>query len=233
MPSGHIVERNGSFRVMVYVGRDPLTGRKRQITRTVRGSRKDAERVRNELLVEVQQRTASPSAVTFSHLLDAWYETASPDWSPRTALEHRRIIESVLKPALGRKKVANLRASDLDALYGALRGDPTDGSRSRPPRSASSTPWPALRCSRPSGGSGSAPTRLRTRPRRRDAARSPPRRRPPTCPASSTPHRRPIPTSTCSYGWRRSSGLVAARCWASAGSTSPMTSAASRSTRRS
>ena len=52
MSSGHIVERNGSFRVMVYAGRDPVTGRKRYVTRTVRGNRKDAERVRNQMLVD-------------------------------------------------------------------------------------------------------------------------------------------------------------------------------------
>lgn len=121
MSSGHIVERNGSFRGMVYAGRDPVTGRKRYVTRTVRGSRKDAERVRNEMLVDVQQGKTSPASATFGDLLDAWYDAASPDWSPRTALEHRRVIDSVLKPALGTKKLAKLRASDLDSLYGALR----------------------------------------------------------------------------------------------------------------
>lgn len=121
MSSGHIVERNGSFRVMVYAGRDPVTGRKRYVTRTVRGNRKDAERVRNEMLVDVQQGKTSPASATFGELLDAWYDAASPDWSPRTALEHRRVIDSVLKPALGTKKLAKLRASDLDSLYGALR----------------------------------------------------------------------------------------------------------------
>jgi integrase len=121
MPGGHIVERNGSFRVMVYVGRDPVTGRKRYVTRTVRGSRKDAERVRNEMLVDVQKGKTSATSTTFGELLDAWYDAASPDWSPRTALEHRRVIDAVLKPALGTKKLAKLRASDLDSLYGALR----------------------------------------------------------------------------------------------------------------
>lgn len=129
MSSGHIVERNGSFRVMVYAGRDPVTGRKRQVTRTVRGSRKDAERVRNEMLVDVQRGRTSPASATFGDLLDAWYDAASPDWSPRTALEHRRVIDSVLKPALGTKKLAKLRASDLDSLYGALRA----GSNGRRP----------------------------------------------------------------------------------------------------
>ena len=75
--------------MMVYAGRDPVTGRKRQVTQTVRGTKKDAERVRNELLVAVQQGRAVGSSVTFGELLDAWFESASPDWSPRTALEHR------------------------------------------------------------------------------------------------------------------------------------------------
>lgn len=121
MGSGHIVRRGDAWRVMVYAGRDPVTGRKRQVTQTVRGTKKDAERVRNEMLVAVQQGRAVGSSVTFGELLDAWFESASADWSPRTALEHRRIIDSVLKPALGDKKLAKLRAADLDALYAGLR----------------------------------------------------------------------------------------------------------------
>jgi integrase len=121
MGSGHIVQRGDSWRVMVYAGRDPVTGRKRQVTQTVRGTKKDAERARNELLVAVQQGRVSGASVTFGELLDAWFEAASPDWSPRTALEHRRIIDAVLKPALGEKQLTKLRAADLDALYGGLR----------------------------------------------------------------------------------------------------------------
>lgn len=112
--------------MMVYAGRDPVTGRKRQVTRTVKGTRKEAERVRNEMLVAVQQGRESGSSATFGDLLDAWYETASPNWSPRTALEHKRVIESVLKPALGDKKLAKLRTADLDGLYAALRAGSAD-----------------------------------------------------------------------------------------------------------
>lgn len=107
-------------------GRDPVTGRKRQLTRTVPGTRKDAENARNEMLVAVQQGRATGTNVTFGELLDAWFDSASPDWSPRTALEHRRIIDSVLKPALQEKRLAKLKAADLDAFYGALRAGSKD-----------------------------------------------------------------------------------------------------------
>jgi len=132
MSSGHITKRGDAWRVMVYAGRDPVTGRKRQVTQTVRGSKKDAEHVRNEMLVSVQHGKANGTTVTFGELLDAWYESASPDWSPRTALEHRRIIDSTLKPALGDKRLAKLKAADLDALYGGLRA----GSTKRSPLAA-------------------------------------------------------------------------------------------------
>ena len=113
MSSGHIVERNGSFRVMVYAGRDPVTGRKRYVTRTVRGNRKDAERVRNQMLVDVQQGKTSPASATFGDLLDAWYDAASPDWSARTASEHRRVI---VRPVLNRPQP---RAAHGDFPYPA------------------------------------------------------------------------------------------------------------------
>lgn len=44
MGTGKIQQRGqNSWRVSVYVGRDPDTGKRRDIARTVRGTRKDAE----------------------------------------------------------------------------------------------------------------------------------------------------------------------------------------------
>ena len=77
MSSGHIVKRGDAWRVMVYAGRDPVTGRKRQLTRTVQGTKKDAENARNEMLVAVQQGQATGTNVTFGELLDTWFESAS------------------------------------------------------------------------------------------------------------------------------------------------------------
>jgi hypothetical protein len=45
--------RTNGWQVIVYAGRDPLTGRQRQITRQVNGSYRQAERVEARLRTEV------------------------------------------------------------------------------------------------------------------------------------------------------------------------------------
>jgi hypothetical protein len=79
--------------VIVYAGRDPITGRKRQISRNVRGTKREAQAVRARLLVEVDEGRHITTGATFGDLVEQWFRHASPDWSPKTAAETRRLIE--------------------------------------------------------------------------------------------------------------------------------------------
>ncbi|MDZ7733901.1 MAG: site-specific integrase [Acidimicrobiia bacterium] len=114
----------------MYAGRDPATGRKRQLTRTVRGTKRDAEAVRNELLVTVDRDAAPRTDVTIGELFERWFEVRSQRWSPKTSLETRRLLDRVLIPQLGKKRLSKLKTADLDRLYaawgrsGGLRGGP-------------------------------------------------------------------------------------------------------------
>jgi integrase len=102
-------------------GLDPSTGKRRQLTRTVQGSRREAEATRNSLLNEIAEGRAARTRATLGDLLEAWFAASEAEWSPRNALENRRVLDSVLIPALGSVKLARLKASDLDAFYGRAR----------------------------------------------------------------------------------------------------------------
>jgi len=41
---GYMVQRGNGFRLMVYLGRDPVTGKKQYKTETVRGTKREAQR---------------------------------------------------------------------------------------------------------------------------------------------------------------------------------------------
>lgn len=73
MASGHVTKRGEAWRVVVDAGTDPVTGRRRQLTRTVRGSRREAESVRNALLSEVAEGRAARTGSTVADLLEAWF----------------------------------------------------------------------------------------------------------------------------------------------------------------
>jgi integrase len=130
MADGFIRKRGNAWQVIVYAGRDPVTGRKRQVSRNVRGTKRDAQAVRAQLLVELGEGQHLGTEATFGELVERWYEHVSPDWSPKTAAETRRMIDKVVLPRLGRARLQRLRPADLDRLYAQLR---TSGSASGGP----------------------------------------------------------------------------------------------------
>jgi hypothetical protein len=97
-----IRKRGNSWWVVVYTGRDPLTGKKRQKTGTAR-TRAEARQLEARLIREAgtgQHRAAGNKTV--AELLDAWSE-----WRPRKG----EIAERTIQPALraGRAIARNLR----------------------------------------------------------------------------------------------------------------------------
>ncbi|HEX9467466.1 MAG TPA: tyrosine-type recombinase/integrase, partial [Acidimicrobiia bacterium] len=121
MADGFIRKRGDAWQVIVYAGRDPVTGRKRQLSRNVRGTKREAQAVRTRLLLEVDDGNHVSTAATFGELVEQWFEHASPDWSPKTASETRRLIEKIVKPRLARVRLTRLKTADLDHFYDSLR----------------------------------------------------------------------------------------------------------------
>ena len=121
--AGHARQRgNGTWELRAYVGRDPITGRKRYATRTVaaRGKR-EADKALAAFVASVGAGTARPSAaVTFGELVERWADTARPGWSPSNESTVDFIVRTYLGPLLP-VRIDRLRTADLDAFYAALR----------------------------------------------------------------------------------------------------------------
>ena len=85
---GHKRFKDGSWRLIVDAGKDPMTGKRRQIVRTVRGrnTRAGAQAADIEparLVVEVTSGEAAPSAqITVGELLVRWVEHRRRAWRP-------------------------------------------------------------------------------------------------------------------------------------------------------
>ena len=86
MARGHISQRStGSWRLVVSAGVDPSTGKVRQRTKTVRGSRREAERELTALLREVDQGIVTdPGRATVDSYLERWLEHVATRVRPRT-----------------------------------------------------------------------------------------------------------------------------------------------------
>jgi integrase len=116
----------GTWELRVYVGVDADTGRRRYATRTVHGSRREAQRALTELASEAGY--ARTRAGTAGDLLEQWFAAASPGWAASTERQTRSIINSHLLPHLGHLPVAKLTTGDIDDFYGhLLRAGGRDG----------------------------------------------------------------------------------------------------------
>ena len=102
------------------VGADPVTKRRRQISRGFRGTRKEAERELRKLCGEVDAGKHRSTDENFASLLESWYASRLSSWSPTTAARNRELLDLHILPALGAKSLSKLRPADLDRLYGDL-----------------------------------------------------------------------------------------------------------------
>jgi hypothetical protein len=211
-------DRNG-LQVQVYAGRDPLTGRKRWVSRQVpgkgRAAMKRARQVEAELLAQVAAgQHRGSKAKTVAELIERWLEwrLSVRPISPTTVAAYRGYIDRSILPSLGRLQVGRLDAATLDAFYARLRRQGGKGGRPWPPAaSARSTPSSPARSPGPSCGAGSATTRPGSLPHPRASWPTLSRRRSRTRPGCFG--RRPprIPSWGCSCAWRW--------CWAPVGAS--------------
>lgn len=116
--SGHLSElRPGVYRIRVSAGRHPTTGRRRQPSQVIHGTREQAEAALQDLLSAVQATPGAPR--TFDELWDEWNDTtvAQRRRKATTAYTDRGLYERHIRPALGTRHPADLRPADLNALY--------------------------------------------------------------------------------------------------------------------
>ncbi len=120
---GHIQQRGkNSWRVKVFVGRD-ADGVRRYVQRTVRGTRREAERELARVVVEVDEgRHAAAAPMAYGELLDRWLDVKRRTVEAKTIESYEWVAKRYVRPALAARKVASLRAIDLDALNAELHG---------------------------------------------------------------------------------------------------------------
>ena len=106
-----------SWRIRVFVGRDEA-GKKRYIERTVRGTKREAQRVMARLVTEVDEgRHVAAASTRFGEVLERWLEIKATVVEPTTLASYRWIADKYVRPALGSLPLDKIRALDLDRLY--------------------------------------------------------------------------------------------------------------------
>jgi integrase len=126
------------WELRVYAGVDVTTGTKRWVSRTVRGSRAEAELELSVLGEQIDYPRRRALDTTVEDLLTTWYQVASGQWAPNTRRHTRSVIDHHLIPRFGHLPVGKLTTADIDDFYAELvthgRGDNrplTDGTVAR------------------------------------------------------------------------------------------------------
>jgi len=121
---GHIRKRGkDSYTIVVNLGTDRETGRRRQQWVTVRGTKKDAERRLSELLNQLDSGTfVKPRKITVGEYLQQWLaDYAELHCSPKTIESYRQVINSHLNPELGNIRLVELEARHLQTMFAKKR----------------------------------------------------------------------------------------------------------------
>ena len=124
---GSLRKRPGrdAWELRVSAGRDPLTRRYRYVSRSFRGSKKEAEVALAQLLTEVSQGRGGyvGADATLAQLVEAWLELKRDSLSPTTWEGYAGKARFRLIPALGEIPVRKLTVEQIDRFYRALSRD--------------------------------------------------------------------------------------------------------------
>lgn len=114
--------REGVWEIRVYIGRDPVTGKPKQISRTIHGSARAADEALRDLIENQAPTRVDGVGATVGQLLDAWLtECERLDLSPTTMRTYRAQINQTIRPRLGKVPLNRLTAKHLDDMYGAMK----------------------------------------------------------------------------------------------------------------
>jgi len=113
---------SGSFRVRVYAGLDPLTGKRHYLSEVVPASpkaAKEAEKVRTRLLGEVDDRRNPRTNATVNQLLERYLGVLEIEDTTRSGYDS--MIRLYIRPLLGDLPIGRIDGETLDAFYAELR----------------------------------------------------------------------------------------------------------------
>jgi len=117
---GHIIKRyRNSYSVVLNLGADPATGKRKQQWISVKGTKREAEKKLAELLHQLDSGTfMRPGKTTVADYLEQWLKDCCwANLAPRTAEGYESIVRRHLIPSLGRIPLTQLKPEHLQHVY--------------------------------------------------------------------------------------------------------------------
>ena len=112
--------RPGVWELIVQLPRDPTSARAGQLSRTVHGTKREAQRALAGFIGEVSAGKVTSTAMPLSELLARWLDHVSEQLSPTTVREYRRLVRTMIDPDLGKLPLRRVTTQRIDAYYASL-----------------------------------------------------------------------------------------------------------------
>ena len=119
---GHVKKRGSTWSFVIDVGRDPVTGKRKQKWFSGYRTKREAEKAMAEKLATVIKGTyIEPKRMSFSELLNEWLEHhVKHNTSPRTYETYRYLASVHIAPRIGNIQIVELAPYHLQRMYSNL-----------------------------------------------------------------------------------------------------------------
>jgi integrase len=118
---GYLRQRaNGSWTFSIYLGKEQ-NGKPRQLVKTVRGSKAEAQAEMARLYLERDQGVdLRPEVITVAELAKRWLDSKLGDLAESTACTYDTLVTVHITPVLGRMKVRDVKPLHIEAVKTAV-----------------------------------------------------------------------------------------------------------------
>lgn len=108
----------GSWTIQVYAGRDPVTGKKMRIARTVRGTKKEAELALAKLIHSVETGIDfNATKLTFGQYASRWLDSKRNKVRPKTIRRYSDLMRLHIVPIIGSVPLLKVKPLHLEKVY--------------------------------------------------------------------------------------------------------------------
>lgn len=111
-------KRPGVWEVRVFTGAD-ARGRPTQMSRTIRGGKRDAQKLAAQL--EANAGDAKPAGRLVADVLDEWVKQNVDTWAPSSARDQQSRVRSIKKDPIARLSLSRLSVGDVERWHTRLR----------------------------------------------------------------------------------------------------------------
>ena len=113
------------YQVVIDGGREPLTGKRLRVYKTVKGSKREANVVMHQMIAQMNQGITMQkrAKLNVGTWMDQWIALYLPNIEETTRIGYQSKIKCYIKPALGKVLLESLRADHVQTMVNDMLAD--------------------------------------------------------------------------------------------------------------